>query len=114
MKKIYIFFVVILSLLFLIFYYKNLKDGNNIIKPSEEEIIDNILSSELKYKAEVKIKIYSNKNENEYRAKIVENGDNSSLEIIGDRDEISGLKLETTDRKLIIKNTKLNLTAAAA
>ena len=108
MKKIYIILTVILILIFLIFYYKNSKLGNTIINLSEEKIIENILSNNFKYEAEVKVKVYSNKNENEYQLKMIENGDDGVLEVIGKKD-ISGLKIEKKNGDLIVKNTKLKL-----
>lgn len=108
MKKKYIFIILIFILFFLFFNYKNQKLGNTIIKLSEEKIIENILSGKLNYEAEVKVKVYSNKNENEYMLKIAESGENSIIEGIGEND-ISGLKIEKKDGNLTIKNTKLKL-----
>ena len=40
--------------------------SNNIIKQSQEEIIENILNNDIWYTAKIKVNIYSNKNSNEY------------------------------------------------
>ena len=66
------------------------------------------MKGNFKYEAKIKVKIYSNKNENEYTFKIIENGENSSLEAIGEND-ISGLKIENTKNNLTVKNTNLKL-----
>ena len=108
MKKICVIFVVIFLLIFLFFYYKNLKLGNTIINLNEEKNIENILNNKFKYSSEVKVKVYSNKNENEYKLKIIENGENSLLEVI-DKNDISGLKIEKKNQNLIVKNSKLKL-----
>ena len=106
LRKIYILLSIIFILIFLIFYYKNLKLGNTIIKIDKEEVIENILKRHFKYEA--KVKVYSNKNENEYRLKIVEDEKNSLLEAIGEN-SISGLKIEKKNGDLTVKNTKLKL-----
>ena len=108
MKKIYIILTITFLLIFLGFYYKNLKLGNTIIKLNEEEIIENILNGKLKYEAKIKVKVYSNKNENEYQLSVLENGETNRLEVIGE-DNISGLIIEKKDKDLIVKNAKLKL-----
>ena len=108
MKKIYIIFVIIFVLIFSIFYYKKSKLGNTIINLSKEKNIENILSNNLKYDAKLKVKIYSNKNENEYNLKIKEDGKYSLLEVTGNKD-ISGLRIEKKQGDLIVKDSKLKL-----
>ena len=108
MKKIYIIFVIIFVLIFSIFYYKKSKLGNTIINLSKEKNIENILSNNLKYDAKLKVKIYSNKNENEYNLKIKEDGEYSLLEVTGNKD-ISGLRIEKKQGDLIVKDSKLKL-----
>ena len=107
MRKKYIILAIILGLIFLIFYYKKLKLGNNIINLNEKNI-EYILSDNLKYDSKVEVNIYSNKNENEYSLKIKEDGEYSLLEVIGKKD-ISGLKIEKKKGDLIVKNSKLKL-----
>ena len=108
MKKIYIIFVIIFVLIFSIFYYKKSKLGNTIINLSKEKNIENILSNNLKYDAKLKVKIYSNKNENEYNLKIKEDGEYSLLEVTGNKN-ISGLRIEKKQGDLIVKDSKLKL-----
>jgi hypothetical protein len=108
LKKKYVILVVILGLIFVIFYYKNFYSGNNIIKSSEEDIVDSILNDTLNYKAQIKVKIYSNKNENTYEMNEEENEEYSRLEVIGESN-ISGLRIESNKNKVIIKNTNLKL-----
>ena len=108
MKKIYIIFVIIFVLIFSIFYYKKSKLGNTIINLSKEKNIENILSNNFKYDAKLKVKIYSNKNENEYNLKIKEDGEYSLLEVTGNKD-ISGLRIEKKQGDLIVKDSKLKL-----
>lgn len=107
MRKKYIILAIILGLIFLIFYYKKLKLGNNIINLNEKNI-EYILSDNLKYDSKVEVNVYSNKNENEYSLKIKEDGEYSLLEVIGKKD-ISGLKIEKKKGDLIVKNSKLKL-----
>ncbi len=109
MKKRYIVFIIFFIIFFLIFYYKKINFGNNNIKLNEDDIVDSILSDSLNYKAELIIKIYSNKNDNVYDAMIIENEEYSRLEITGKKEEITGLLIENSKEKLTIKNTKLNL-----
>ena len=85
MKK-YIILIIIFILIFLIFYYKNQKLGNTIIKLSDEKIIENILNGKLDYTANVKVTVYSNKNENEYQLKIEEKGQNTIIEGLKGKD----------------------------
>jgi predicted RND superfamily exporter protein len=108
LKKKYIILVVIFVLIFFSFYYKKIFNGNNIIKQSEEKIVDNILNDTLNYKAQIRVKIYSNKNENTYNINEEENEEYSCLEVTGDSD-ISGLRIETDKNKTTIQNTNLKL-----
>lgn len=109
MKKIYIAILIIIFIIFfLFFYYKNSKLGNTIINLSEEKVIENILSNKFNYKAEIKVNVYSNKNKNEYKLKIMENGKNSLLEVVG-KNSISGLKIEKKNEDLIVTNSNLGL-----
>ena len=108
MRKIYIILTIILVLIFCSFYYKNQKLGNTIIKLNEKQIIENILNGKLRYEANINVKVYSNKNDNEYQLKIKENGENYFIEAVGEN-EISGLKIEKKDKDLIVKNAKLKL-----
>lgn len=108
MKKKYIILVVIFVLIFSCFYYKKIFTGNNIIKLSEEDVVESILSDSFKYKAKIKVKIYSNKNENTYEMLEEKTEKHSYLEVTS-KSDISGLSIENLNDKIIVKNTKLNL-----
>ena len=108
MKKKYIILVVIFVLIFSCFYYKKIFTGNNIIKLSKEDVVESILSDNFKYKAKVKLKIYSNKNENIYEMLQEETKEHSYLEVTS-KSDISGLSIENLEEKTIVKNTRLNL-----
>ena len=90
MKKKYIILVVIFVLIFSCFYYKKIFTGNNIIKLSEEDVVESILSDSFKYKAKIKVKIYSNKNENTYEMLEEKTEKHSYLEVTS-KSDISGL-----------------------
>lgn len=107
MKK-YIFFIIIFVLIFYFFYYKNQKLGNTIIKLDEEKIIEGILNGKIKYEADAKVKVYSNKNENEYMLKIEEDKNHSLIQVVSEN-SISGLSIEKKNGDLLIKNSKLKL-----
>ena len=109
MRKKYIILAIILVLIFSFFYYKKSKLGNNIIKINSEKSIENILSKDLKYNSKINVKVYSNKNENEYNLEIKENGKEYSLVEIDSDKDISGLKIEKKNGDLIVKNNKLKL-----
>jgi len=108
LKRKIIILVIIFVLIFVYFYYKIFFNGNNIIKPSKEEIVESILSDKLNYKAIIKVKVFSNKNENEYEIEQEENDNHSYLKVIKSND-ISGLIVEETKEKLVVKNTNLSL-----
>ena len=107
MKK-YIFLILFLILIFAIFYYKNFINGNNIISKNQEEIIESILSENVNYNAEMKVTVYSNKNEHIYKLK-QEEKDNYSYQKVISSGDIEGLLIEIKENKLYIKNTKLKL-----
>lgn len=107
-KKILIALICIFLIIFCIFYYKKFLNGNNNFKKSDKEIIENILSANFNYKAEIEVTVYSNKNQNVYKIVEEENGKVSKLEVVSDGD-IKGLKLEYQGSKLVLKNTELNL-----
>jgi len=107
LKKRYIILGIFI-LFFLIFYYKNQKLGNTIIKIEKEKIIEDILKQDVSYEANIKVTVYSNKNKNEYDLRIIENQEENLIEAIGEN-SISGLRMEKKNGDLIIRNTKLKL-----
>ncbi len=108
MKKRYIFLILIVIIIFLIFNYKKIINGNNIISKNEEDIIESILSENVKYKSEVKVTVYSNKNQNEYKLKQEESENFSYQEVIS-KGNLEGLITEINNKKIIIRNSRLNL-----
>ena len=100
--------VIILLIIFLIFNYKKSISGNNISIKSKEKIIENILSGKIKYKAEIKVKIISNKNENIYVINQKEDEKESYQEVIS-KGEIEGVKIFCTDDVLKVENSNLKI-----
>lgn len=100
--------IIILLIIFLIFNYKKSISGNNISIKSKEKIIENILSGKIKYKAEIKVKIISNKNENIYVINQKEDEKESYQEVIS-KGEIEGVKIFCTDDVLKVENSNLKI-----
>ena len=83
---------------------KNSKSGNDT--NSQEIDIFNISS----YEATIDMTVYSNKNENKYKIKqTYKKGIESSQEII-EPDNIKGIKITQQGEKLVLENSRLNLT----
>ncbi len=83
---------------------KNSKSGNDT--NSQEFDIFNISS----YETTIDMTVYSNKNENKYKIKqIYKKGIESSQEII-EPDNMKGIKIIQQGEKLILENSRLNLT----
>lgn len=108
-KKIFIFVVIVLmsSIFFAIFYYKNKINGNNISIESKEDIIAYVKNIN-KYKANIYVTVYSNKNENSYEI-YQEVDDEKSIQKVKKPKEIENLTIEKTENTVTIKNTNLNL-----
>jgi hypothetical protein len=109
LKKKYIILVVILFTIFLIFCYKIFFAGNNIIKLNKEDIVEGILEGNVKYKADTKVTIYSNKNVNEYEIYQEENGLEESFLKVTSKGDIEGLEIKCEKNNIIIKNSNLKL-----
>lgn len=107
LKKIVIF-VIILLIIFCILYYKNFFIGNNIIKNRSEKEIEQILTNLQNYKAQIDVKVTSNKTTNYYQMYQEVKEDYSMQEIING-ENISGVKIEIRQNNLKIKNSKLKL-----
>ena len=107
LKKIVIF-VIILLIIFCILYYKNFLFGNNIIKNRSEKEIEQILTNLQNYKAQIDVKVTSNKTTNYYQMYQEVKEDYSMQEIING-ENISGVKIEIRQNNLKIKNSKLKL-----
>jgi len=93
--------------IFLIYYYKNGKNGNTIINKSEEEIIETILNMK-SYEAKLNITIETNKNKTQYTVKqSVEEG-KAKQEVL-QPENIAGVITEYDGKNVTIRNNKLNL-----
>lgn len=103
-----IFFTTIIVIsIFLGFYYKNVKSGNNSINKSEEEIIKNILEMK-SYIATMEINIQTNKNETKYIVKQILKDGKTKQEVIEPKN-IAGVITEYDGNNLKIFNSKLDL-----
>lgn len=108
MKKMLLFLGILCLILFLFFYYKTYKNGNNITSKTQEEFIDYILNDMKEYKADIDVTVISNKTENVYKIIQEETLEKSMQEIISP-ENIKGMKVELQGRNLKIINANLNL-----
>ena len=99
--------VLIFSVFFAIFYYKNKINGNNINIESKEDIIAYVKNIN-QYKANIQVTVYSNKNENNYEI-YQEVTKEKSIQIVNKPKNIEKLTIEQAGNTVTIKNTKLNL-----
>ena len=100
--------ILICVIVFVIFNYKNLKNGNTMINKSEEEIKDYILNIS-SYEALVKIEVQTNKNKNNYVVKQSLKDNVSKQEVI-EPENIAGVVTFYDGNNLSISNNKLELT----
>ncbi len=108
MKPKYIIFFIILIFFSIIIYIFN-KNGNNIINQNQEMIIEKIFNLN-EYKANAKVTVYSNKNQNQYEIEFKENlKENYSFEEVKGNKDFEGFSIELKNNKLTISNTNLNL-----
>ena len=84
---------------------KNLKTVNNNTSQEIEDFIANIKS----YEAIIDMEVYSNKNKNKYKIKQSYKNKNDNYQEIIEPSNIKGLKIKKEEEKLIIENSKLNL-----
>ena len=113
MKKKIIFVALIIIAIIILFFvvkinYKNIKSGNTITSKNTDSIVNNILNMK-SYKANAKIKVVSNKNENTYEIEQQNIGKEEYKQIVKEPREIEGMEIIFKENKLEIKNTKLNL-----
>ena len=108
MRKMLLFLGCFCLIIFLIFYYKTSKNGNNIINKTQEEIIDYILNDVKSYNANIDVTIYSNKTNITYKMKQEVTEEKSIQEILAP-ENIKGLKIEQVGNSLRVTNTNLNL-----
>ena len=110
-KAILIVIIIILILLTLIsiFAYKLLKNGNNKINKSEEEIVEDILNIK-SYKAKLEIEVETNKNKTKYVVKQELKQNNISTQEVIEPSNIAGIITQYDGANLKIINNKLQLT----
>ena len=106
-----ILLTILLIILVLIFFiqiaYKNIKDGNNIIK-SENDLIEYILNIS-SYQAKLEVTINSNKTTNKYVLEQYYLQPNYSKQIVKEPSNIKNLEIIYNGSDLEIRNTNLGL-----
>lgn len=112
-KKLYVFFITITLIIVLatIFILKNQKINNKTIKNGNNKStkeIENYLLNIKGYKANLDVKIISNKNENNYKI-FQEVNENEEYEKINEPQNIEGMEIIYSNSTLTIKNTNLNV-----
>lgn len=110
-KKVFVIAIIAIILIFLtiflVYYYKSRKSGNNIINKSEEQLIEDILNIKA-YNAKLDITIETNKNVTKYVvSQKVEN--EKSIQEVLKPENIAGVVTEYDGEQLKIRNNKLNL-----
>lgn len=97
---------IIMIIIFLLFGYKKMKQGNNnnIKKDVEEYILD--ISS---YKAIINVNIKSNKNDNNYKMEQVYVSPDKYMQKILEPENIKDVISKYDGKTLTVENTKLNL-----
>ena len=110
-KKVFVMAIIAIILIFLtiflVYYYKSRKSGNNIINKSEEQLIEDILNIKA-YNAKLDITIETNKNVTKYVvSQKVEN--EKSIQEVLKPENIAGVVTEYDGEQLKIRNNKLNL-----
>jgi len=110
-KNIKLFFIILISTLisfFLIqFVYKNIRNGNNISK-SSNDLIEDILNIS-SYEAKLEVTINSNKTTNKYILQQYYLEPNISKQIVKSPSNLENLEITYNGNKLEIKNTNLGL-----
>ena len=110
MRVVHKIFIILLTIcvIFFIFNYKKIFYGNNISIKNKDEIIEKILNGKIEYKANIKVNIISNKNQNIYEIMQEESQSQSYQKITSDGD-INGVEIIYTDNVLKVENSRLNL-----
>ena len=108
LKILIITFAIIFILVFFIqITYKNIKDGNNIIK-SENDLIEYILNIS-SYQAKLEVIINSNKTTNKYVLEQHYLEPNYSKQIVNEPSNIQGIEIIYNGSNLEVRNTNLGL-----
>ena len=98
---------IIAILIFLFFCYNSSETGNTTISKTEEEIIQDILNISF-YRAQLKIQVTSNKNENQYIVKQEVTKNMAKQEIL-QPENIAGVVTTYEEGKLTLYNSQLEL-----
>ena len=98
---------IIAMLIFLFFCYNSSETGNTTISKTEEEIIQDILNISF-YRAQLKIQVTSNKNENQYIVKQEVTKNMAKQEIL-QPENIAGVVTTYEEGKLTLYNSQLEL-----
>lgn len=114
-KRVRIMLVIIISIIvlfifsiFIKYYYKNVKTGNNITDKTLQEIENYILNIN-SYRAKIELKIESNKNSNKYIIEQKYVKPNLCKQVVEEPKNIEGLTIKYDGNNLEISNSKLNL-----
>ena len=108
MKQLVCIICLIILVLFSILYYKNLRNGNNIINKNKDKIVEYILNDLKEYEAKIEMIVTSNKTENIYEIEqTVSEG--LSVQRVIKPESIEGMIIELDGNNLKILNTKLQL-----
>ncbi len=100
--------IVIVIVFFIKNDYKNQNLGNNMSNKNIEEIEKYILDIS-SYQAKVEITVESNKNTNKYLIQQTYQKDKMAKQIVLEPSNIEGLEIKYEEGKLILNNSKLNL-----
>lgn len=99
--------ILIIITIFIVFNYKNIKSGNNMINKSEEDIKQYILNIS-SYEATMKIEVQTNKNKNKYMIKQKLQENTCTQEVL-EPENIAGVITIYDGSNLKITNSKLDL-----
>ncbi len=110
LSKIIILIIIILLIFLLVAKFikkpfKSSKIGNNSSSQEIEDFILNISS----YEAVIDMDVYSNKNSCKYKIKQVYKNENDNYQEVLEPSNIAGIKIKQERDKLIMENSKLNL-----
>ena len=113
MKKVITLIIIvnlIITLIFIKFYYKKTKHGNNISSKSIQELAEYILGIN-SYEANEEITVKSNKNTNKYIVcEKCSKEDNLYKKEIMEPENLNGVSFTYDGKNLKIENSKLNIT----
>ena len=101
------FIILIIFVLFISFYYKKIKNGNNISK-STDDIVNYILNIS-SYEANLEVIVESNKTKNQYKLNQLYSKPNIMKQIIQEPNNLENLTILYDGTNMRIENTSLGL-----